>query len=393
MKALRIAGAIGQIDGDLICAAAESNRRAGHRSRLKWGAVAACLAGLILAGAMLLPSLSGGKNEPASRYRDVQIRAGERMPEWQWAYKTVYEKYTRLTLDGAEYQSRCRAVSANLVEERIGTYPVAGYDSAAGREYTETFEVYGLKDADRSRYVAVKMDGAYYTFMKNACDPPRTLGNLLALVNLPGTVELKRFSENGDGPERRYFSLDSDDSVWEILAGCGDAAFVADDRWTVSGRTYLSFSVTSEVLGVYHAALYVTADGYLWTNAFDYQYLFRIGEEAAGKILRYAKEHSARAAFEPYQNTLVGTVTAITDEYILIDDSVLCRNPADGITYRIPLTDPRISRYAECRVIREGEVVQITYEGEIDRANGNTVDRAVSIDEVILSGSDVLIPD
>ena len=41
------------------------------------------------------------------------------------------------------------------------------------------------------------------------------------------------------------------DYVWEVLAGCKNADFVEDDKWTVHKRDHLSFTVTSETLGVY----------------------------------------------------------------------------------------------------------------------------------------------
>ena len=103
------------------------------------------------------------------------------------------------------------------------------------------------------------------------------------------------------------------------------------------------------------------------------------------------KENSTEAEYEPYQNTIVGKITEITDEYLLLDDSALCNNPEDGIIYKILLNDLRISRYAESGAIRVGENIQITYEGEIDERN--TIDSAISASDVIISGSDVLIPE
>ena len=32
---------------------------------------------------------------------------------------------------------------------------------------------------------------------------------------------------------------------------------------------YISFTITSEALGVYKHAMYITEDGYFWTNAFN----------------------------------------------------------------------------------------------------------------------------
>lgn len=136
--------------------------------------------------------------------------------------------------------------------------------------------------------------------------------------------------------------------------------------------------------------MYVTEDGYLWTNAFNYQYLFNIGKEAAGKIIRYAKENSAKAKYEPYRNCVIGTITQITEEYILVDDSVLCNNPADRITYKVMLNDLRISRYVNYGVVKVGDTVQILYEGEIGEAN--TVTNAISASKATICSKDVSFP-
>lgn len=242
MKIPRFSNAIGNLDEDIVEAAAECKKKK-QNLWLKWSSIAACFAVLVVAGALVLPSLLGGEPTPGganNRYKDINIMAGETAIVWPWEYQTVFEKYTEVTIDGK-------------------------------------------------------------------------------------------------------------------------------------------------------VAMYVTVDGYLWTNAFNYQYLFNIGEDAAGKIIKYAKENSTEAEYEPYQNTIVGKITEITDEYILLDDSILCTNPDDGITYKILLNDLRISRYAESGAIRVGENVQITYEGEIDESN--TIDSAISASDVVISGGDVLIPE
>ena len=185
--------------------------------------------------------------------------------------------------------------------------------------------------------------------------------------------------------------MTNDDYVWEVLSECRNAPFVEEHMWTTTGRNYLSFTITSEALGVYKVALYITEDGYLWTNAFNYQYLFNIGKEAAGKIISYAKENSAEAKYEPYRNCVIGTIAQITDEYILVDDSVLCNNPADGITYKVMLNDLRISRYVNYGVVKVGDTVQISYEGEIDETN--TVTTATSASKATISNRDALIPE
>ena len=394
MKKPRFSNAIGNLDDDLIEAAAECKRKKKPNLWLKWGSVAACFAVLVVAGAMILPSLLGGDSGTSGKYKDI-IQAGESAIIWPWEYQTVYEQYTDLELNGVEYRSKGRAVSADLVSELIGTHTVVGYDEISDKKFTEDFEVYELKYADKSQFVAVKMDGRYYTFKKDEYAPPSNLGELLDLVDLSQVIGLNHFSENGDGVDKKHYALSNDDYIWEVIADCRDAAFVEEEpgkeTWSVHDREYLSFTVTSETLGVYRVAMYVTKDGYLWTNAFSYAYIFDIGEGAAGKIIEYAMKNSTEAEYEPYQNTVTGKVTEITEEYILLDDTVICDDPADGTTYKILLSDLRITRYVDAEIVEIGDTIQITFEGEID--SQNTIDSAVSAAHVTISDGDVLIPE
>lgn len=95
-------------------------------------------------------------------------------------------------------------------------------------------------------------------------------------------------------------------------------------------------------------------------------------------IIHYAKENSTEVEYEPYRNSVAGTIIEITEEYILVDDSILCKNPADGITYKVLLNDLRISRYVDYGIVKVGDTVQISYEGEIDETNGNAIAGAIS---------------
>ena len=394
MKTPRIANAIGHIDDDLVAGAAECKKNRNHW--LKWGSLAACFAVLLIAGTAILPSLFGGNVTPNGtdgRYKDYNIHASESAIVWPWEYQTVYEKYASVEIDGIEYYGKGRAVSEALVSESIGNYTFVGYDEINdGKKYTAEFEVYKLQNIAQSQFVAVKMEDSYYVFQNDEYAPPNTLGELMDVVNLSEVVELQRFSEGDNSPDSKHFALSSDDYVWEVLSECRNAPFVEDQTWTAGDRSYLSFTITSEALGVYKVALYVTEDGYLWTNAFNWQYLFNIGEDAASRIIHYAKENSTEVEYEPYRNSVAGTIIKITEEYILVDDSILCKNPADGITYKVLLNDLRISRYVDYGIVKVGDTVQISYEGEIDETSGNTIAGAISAFKATISDGDVLIP-
>lgn len=395
MKTPRIANAIGHIDDDLVAGAAECRKN--KNLWLKWGSLAACAAVFLIAGTAILRSLFGGNVTPDGtdgRYKDYHIYAGESAIVWPWEYQTVYEKYMSVEIDGMEYYGKGRTVSEALVGESIGNYTFVGYDEINdGKKYTAEFEVYKLRNIAQSQFVTVKMENRYYVFKSSEYAPPGTLGELMETVNLSKAVELSRFSENEDNPNSNHFVLNNDDYIWEVLAECKSAVFVEDESWMVGDRDYLSFTITSDSLGVYKVALYVTEDGYLWTNAFDWQYLFDIGEDAAGKIIKYAKENSIEAEYEAYRNSVAGTIVEITEEYILVDDSILCKNPADGITYKVLLNDLRISRYVDYGIVKVGDTVQISYEGEMDETDVHTIAGAISVSKATISNEDVSIPE
>ena len=396
MKTPRIAAAIGHIDNDLIATAAKDKKRSTFHPWLKWGSIAAGLAILIIAGTIILPSLLGRESdhgESDGRYKDVSIQAGESAIVWPWEYLSAGEKFKETELDGIKYISRGSEVSAVLVGELIGTYTATGYDGITDNKYTMEAEVYRLQDVTEDRLVAVKLEDTFYVFRSGDDNPPNTLGELFDEVNLPKIVNLERFTETGNDSAEKFFALNNDDGVWEILSECRDAALADSEQWSLIDKEYLGFTLTSEALGIYKKAMLITTDGYLWTNAFDHLYLYDIGEVSAEKIIKYATDNSSEAPYEPFRNWIAGKVTGITEDYIFVDDSILCKNPDEGITYRIPLDDIRVSRYVDLQIIKKGDLVHVTYEGGIDAENGYAIDRVISISEAIISGKDILIPE
>ena len=228
-------------------------------------------------------------------------------------------------------------------------------------------------------------------FISDEYDPPATFGQVMENYNISEYIELNRFSFKGDDVKGNYHLINDDEYVWNVLKGCADAPYYADEMaWHESKGNYISFTVTSEALGIYKRALYVTENGYVWTNVFDGAFIYDIGTEAAASIINYAKENSTETTYEPYHNAIYGKIVEITDEYVLVDDSILCKDPADGITFKVQLNDLRISRYIDCGIIKVGETVQISFEGEI---KNNTVDSAIAAAKIIVSGEQVLIPE
>ena len=382
---------------DPAIASTENKQQKKHTLLFKQRFSAIWFSILLFAVPGLLLFLSGcsttDSNAANQKYNDFTLSIEETAILWPWEFLTPAEKYTSLEFNGSSYYGRGCTVSDSYPGESLGVFSVFGYDPTNDKKYSAEFKVYPLQNIDQTQFLVVEIDDAYYVFKSDEYAPPKTWGDLLQSVDLPKLLQLDHFSENGDGPTDKHFLLDDDTYIWERLADCTDAAFLEDDMWMAQEREYLSFSVTSEPLGVYKRALYITADGYLWTNLFDWAYIFEIGEDAASDIIAYVKKNAEKAEFEPYQKTIAGQMTEITEAYIFLDDSILCKDPAEGATYRIPLDDIRISRYTDNRIIKTGDIIQVAYRGEIDTAQGNLICNAVSIDRAHIYNGDLGIPE
>ena len=397
MKNTNLLDSMGRIDPKLIADASPDvpQKKSSSKAWMKWTSLAACFAILIIVGVTILPLLMGDDVTPGvtdDRYKGNNIQVGELGVVFPWEYMTTAEKYVYLDVSGEKFSARQREISASYIGSKIGSFKATGFDNTVDDGiYTETFEVYEIKGISSDELVAAKIEGKYYVFISDEYNPPATFGQVMETYNLSEYIEFNRFSFKGDGVEENYHLINDDEYVWSILKSCTDAPFYADETsWHGSKGNYISFTVTSEALGVYKRALYVTEKGYVWTNVFDGAFIYYIGTEAASSIISYAKENSAKTTYEPYHNAIYGKVVEIKDDYILVDDSVLCIDPADGITFKVMLNDLRISRYIDCGIIKVGETVQISFEGEI---KNNTVNSAIAAAKIIVSGEQVLIPE
>lgn len=373
-------------------------------SWVKWGGIAACLAAAVLAGAFLLwgrgpATISVDVGGISREYKDATVGHQMASIEWPWEYKTTLERYTSLVLDGREYNSRSSPyypamLDPSLLGARIGTVDVTGGDAYSDEVHTLACEVYEIAGVSPELYLAVELDGEFYVFSQNEYDPPATLGELLDSCDLPRTLTLVQFTqEDGPGESGNYHRQDDDAYLWSVLEDCRDAEFVEEPpRWMETVGEYLSFTAESEALGVHNLAFYVTKSGYIWTNTFGYAYMFRIGEEAAGQIIDYALSHSEPVRREPLYNGLAGTLTGIEDGYLLIDDSVRCADPKDGMVFRVPLDDVRISRHIDFEGIGVGDLVEVVFTGDIDVEAGNVVRGAFDLNECWIYEGEAVVP-
>ncbi len=396
----KISDAITNIGTEYIEKAAEYTVQKKNRKTLwvKWGTMAACFALIFtlvipMGLHMMKPDNTSAEHpfavEDLNRpYRTLTVVPAEMEVAWQWEYLTIFEKYLSIDIDGVRFIRLGEEINASVIGEKIGRYEAVGYNhpyETPKGGYREEFDAYAIENVSTDRMVALKMEDGYYCFISDAARAQlheTTWGDVLGGYGFSDAVQFESFSKYENGREIEYFSLKEDSYIWEVLTSCDNAPAV--DPTEFEKGDHYSFTVTSNVFGIYKKAFYVSESGYIWTNILDVECVYNIGKEAAKSIIAYALANSETTRWEPYHQTVVGTITEITNEYILIDDSVLCKDANDGITFKIMLNDLRINRYVEDNRIGVGDIVQVVYKGSINTAFGYVVDSAVSASHVAI---------
>ena len=397
MKTPRISEAIGNLPEDLVSGAVTYKRTSKKKAFIKWGSIAACFMVMVVATALIVPMFFGG--EPISiggidrDYKGV-ISGSEGDIEFPWEYKLTYEKYYTVKYNGNDYRTRARAINESLLGEILGTCTAQGVDSYTDKTYTETFNVRKINGVSEEKMIAVGMDNEYYVYFNDEVKCPATFGELLDAYNLSETLPLVKFSVNEGYKEKGYYQITDDEYIWQVLSECRNAEFYAEnDKWSRGDRNYLSFTATSEELGVYKKVFYITEDGYVSTNVFNYSYVYYIGEDAANKIITHAKNNATEAKREQYEYTIAGTITEIGDGYVLIDDTVLCKDKKDGMVFKVLTDELIIRRYLECTNIKVGDTVAVKFQTEIVLGENNTVSGAISMYKGKVTDSGMAVPE
>lgn len=356
----------------------------------KWGAVAACVALVVIGGIKLIPSLLGDNAD--GKYIH-QIAGMEYAMEWPWEYKTLGEKYQTVTYDGKEYGIKSlRQITTNSLGESLGFGEAEGVDSYTDKIYTESFEVYQISGVSVEKLIAAGMNGEFYVYRLREVEKPTTFGELMQEYGLGENLEFSRYQVCEGYRGKGYYNLEDDAYIWQVLSECSDAPLDNSvDSFDRSNRNYLSFTATSDELGVYKRVVYISEDGYFATNIFDYSHIYFIGTDAAGKIIEYAKQHSEEGAAEAYEQTVSGTLIEIGEDYVLVDDSVLCRKKEDGTVYKIYTNDIRMKRCVEVAGRKVGDIVVVKYDGEI--SDSNEITGAYSMDKGALMDGSVAVPE
>lgn len=387
MNPTDISAALNDIDPVMVTEAAPKEKKTIRR----WLAAAACLVVLLGVGLFRPWQLYTADLGGVTRLYRERSYSQDAALIFPWAYRPLYDQFGNMTLEGREYRTRANTVSEGLLGEYLGQCEAFGYDIYTESTHEKDFPVYTIEGIDPALLVAVEQVGSYYVFMQEEYAPPATLGEFLDGYDLARTLPLEGFTLYAEGSESEYRRLTDpaagSSRIWQLLSECGNASYEEYDRFSEPAR-HVTFTATSEALGIYKKVITVTSDGFLDTNIAEYGYAFYIGEETAAAILDYVSGNSQTAAQEPYLYYLAGTVTEICDGYFLLDDSALAAGK--GMVFKVPTEDLRISRWLDFGGIGVGDFISVSYTGGI--VDG-TVQNPCDLAKAFLADGNVLIPE
>lgn len=380
MKIPRIAHALSNIDEEYLAQSEQIKKQKIKKSTI--AAIAACTV-IILSGA-ITAILHFANSDKYTVILNESLAH-----EWRWEDKTDYEKFPVVKFNSNEYRARANCVSEALIEKNIGSCTAENNDIYTNTDYTDEFEVYKITDISDRYLIAVKMNGVYYVYIKSDNnDFPQNFTELLNSTGLEKHLGFSRFSIKEKNNDENYRKLTNEADIWTYLSKCDGATLVTENYNYYDAEKTISFTVTSEALGIYKKSFKITSDGYVWTNIFDYSVVYYIGETQAREIMEYAMSNSTETEFEPYELYFSGTVTEINEQYLVVDNSVLKYNKKDGISVKIYLDDPKIRRAVKYEEPNVGDIVRVTYADDI---KNNEIFGAYDIAKGRLVDSDVII--
>ena len=395
-----------EIDDEIL---EESEKTKKNKPWLKFAVIAAAATAVIAAAAVTVPLLTKAPETPEqpavikdNRYdKNKTALASEVAIEWPREYQTPMERYSAFEFNGAAYVSRSNVISDESLlgeiinDKNASKYEIFGWENFSEEEKQELemegFEIRKIKNVDSDKLIAVRIFGEYVVFRSCIGEKefPETFKEFYDGYGLAQTLKLDTYCEKEGYGIGDWFKTDAGQYVIDALADCGDAPLVSTDGAHFADKYGITFTATSEALGVYKKTFIITEEGYLCTNIAEYGYTFEIGKEKANEIISYVKAHSEKTDMEPFYNSVAGIITKIGDGYILVDDSVLCEDEKDGIVYKIPTDSVIVRRWIEYYHLNVGDAVMIEYKGDISK--DCTVNGIVSMTEAIITGEGAIV--
>ena len=325
--------------------------------------------------------------------------SGERGIVWPWNCRAVYNQYTSVKVNGAEYVVNNsywgNPMKATQIGSKIGDFTCEGFDEYENKKHTITCSVYEIKGVDSDRFVAVKYEGyeQFYPFKYRAdsvADAPETLGELIDVLDLTNNIKLNKFYIEDEYSACYTLSDEKSAELWNIIKEY--ASVETEFDYSKPYEKAISFAINSSVLGVNNLSFSFYEEGYIFTNIESFGYYYNIGAGAVEKIADFVKENKQGVWVDETQY-LVGTVTEIGEDYIKVDDSVVMKNSEEGIEFTVYANHMNIKRYIISGYLKVGDTVSVKH-GYLPKENYTQIKNAIDLSECIISSSgQVLIPE
>ncbi len=347
-------------------------------------AAAAALAAVAAAFALPMALKKEAPAEEKSKEYGKTYIAAENAVVFPWEYMTEAEKNAVVFLGGDMYVARDCKIDPALLEGPLGECEGKGYDVYAEKEYRAKLAASKIKGVNEKLLIAVKVGEDNVVYRRYEAESPKTWGEFYDKLALDKNLVLGKyaFGEDSYRIDDKWYELTSDAYIKSVLAECKNAPCSVKSVGSPAGGR-VTFSVTSGALGVYKKSFEVYDTGFIETNIMEYGFIFDIGKEAAEKIIKYAKEHGTETEREFYYKSVAGIIKEIGKDYVLIDDTVLCKNAADGEVYKVKTDDIRVRRGLEFpKKLSVGDAVMVEYRGTADK--NNTVTDPVGLREAAI---------
>ncbi|MBQ6239884.1 MAG: hypothetical protein IJK56_05905 [Firmicutes bacterium] len=283
-------------------------------------------------------------------------------------------QYSAVIYNGQRYTSRGNQLRLSDLDHRLGSGGAVA-DAAGGEISAAEVDVYAIRSVSEEYFIAVEIDGKYICFMIEDFKAPATLGEFLDAFSPVRTVQVQYFYSMRQPEYHDMFITNDDNPLWEYMRRYSRAQLTSDtelrpdpsvwiDNPEIKGWVY-DFEISSPVLGNDDATMYLTSDGRMIIDLFGTPIAYTTGVDAwAGIFDRMEYTDIDQAT---HQNFFIGTVTETGEDYILVDDTISCREQSEGLVFRIE-TENLIDRdYIYSKEFEAGDKVYVGFQGRIDQ--------------------------
>lgn len=252
--------------------------------------MAAAVVVLIIAASFVWTKLGPGLNPTDTTVPTSMATTEATKVTPKWEELEVFEKYIGgAVINGIEYRSSVRELDENLIETKLGSLRLNGYDIYTDKTYEIDAAFYRIRNIDPDCVVAVRYEGydGYYGFF-NSTNTFKTLADLINRLDLPEHLKINntfiRSVWQGDAQKDllrwEYYSLPDPGIVWDRLLARTDIVNEGEAARDKLGWEVLSISIDYAPAGQSNIGIVLFDNGYLTTNILWSLQSFYIGEEA-----------------------------------------------------------------------------------------------------------------